>query len=148
MNNDNDPLTQLYGTGWQFPVSFSTPAMGNHAESSLQMSAGSDNVRQSLKLLFSTQPGERMMLPSWGCDLQSSMFASLAEGPLAALQTRIAEGVARYEPRAENVAVRVEKDSTQHSTLNITVTYHLSGQSRQISGQLNVLEGGGTAWAI
>lgn len=146
MNDQNDPSAQLYGTGWKFPPEFVAPVAEN--DSCLKMSAGTENVAQSLSLLFQTQPGERIMLPAWGCDLQSAMFGSIAEGTLSALQSQIAESVARYEPRAVNVVVNVQEDSTQHSTVNIVVTYRLAGQTRQVSGRLNLFDISGAAWAM
>ncbi|WMU75406.1 GPW/gp25 family protein (plasmid) [Enterobacter bugandensis] len=146
MNDQNNLSAKLYGTGWKFPPEFAVPEAEN--DSCLKMSAGTENVAQSLSLIFQTQPGERIMLPSWGGGLQSAMFGNIAEGTLSALQSQIAESVARYEPRAEDVVVNVQEDSTQHSTVNIVVTYRLSGQTRQVSGRLNLFDTSGAAWAM
>lgn len=148
MSDQRDEFKQLYGTGWQFPIGFDTPDPGQ-SRSTLQMSAGTDNVAQSLSLLFQTQPGERIMLPYWGCDLHSTMFENMSEGALSALQSRISESVARYESRAEAVTVDVQQDTVQPGLLRIAVTYRLSGQIQQITGQINVFdstEAGGGGW--
>lgn len=154
MNDQDNELTPLYGTGWGFPMAFdlkpSSEHSGSRSPSSLVMSSGAANVAQSLALLFQTQPGERMMRPEFGCDLHSSVFANLSEGTLANLQHKIAESVARNEPRADGVTVDVKVDPTQKGMLRICVYYQLMGRAQQVTGRLNLLDGasdGGSAWA-
>lgn len=153
MSNQNNELTRLYGTGWRFPLTFSLARQltddNGLTRSSVAMSAGSDNVAQSLALLFQTQPGERIMRPSYGCDMQSAVFANMSEGTLSSLRNTIAESVARHEPRAENVAISVQEDLARRGTLRISVHYYLAGEVRQVSGSLDMLDvagGGAGAW--
>ncbi|CAI1560859.1 MULTISPECIES: GPW/gp25 family protein [Serratia] len=151
MNNHDKELTRLYGAGWEFPLRFNPPSRDSPLDSTVAMSAGADNVAQSLKVLFQTQPGERIMRPEYGCDMQSAVFANLSEGTLAALRNRIAESVARHEPRAEDVAIVVEEDMSHQGMLCITVRYRLTGREQQMTGQLNRLDGmggGAGAWVI
>lgn len=154
MSNQNEELIRLYGSGWRFPLRFEprpvTDATDGLAPSAVVMSAGGDNVAQSLAMLFQTQPGERIMRPDYGCDMQSLMFANLSESMLGALRHRIVESVARHEPRAEQVDVVLQEDPSLRGLLHVAVRYHLAGQTQQVTGQLNLLEseGGGSAWAI
>lgn len=158
MNNQHDEWVRLYGSGWRFPLRFElkpsvsedNDALLSPPPSSVTMSAGERNVAQSLALLFRTQPGERIMRPAYGCDMQSAMFANLSEGTLAALRHRIAESVARHEPRAEEVTIDMLEDQRLRGLLRITVRYRLAGQEQRVTGQLNMLEGieGGAAWAM
>ncbi|CAJ0994843.1 GPW/gp25 family protein [Serratia marcescens] len=154
MNNHDQELQRLYGAGWAFPLTFTLSQDGKHhgdRDSSVAMSAGADNVAQSLRILFQTQPGERLMRPAYGCDMQSAVFENLSEGTLAALHNQIAESVARHEPRAEDVVITVEEDRASPGVLRITVRYRLAGQKQQVTGQLNRmdgLEGGTTTWVI
>ncbi|WP_160126110.1 GPW/gp25 family protein [Serratia sp. Z4] len=149
MNEQYDEFIRLYGRGWQFPLRFQLHTSPS-VESSVVMSTGADNVAQSLALLFQTQPGERIMRPTYGCDMHSVMFANLSEGTFAALRSWIAESVARHEPRAEDVTIELQEVGRQWGLLRITVRYCLAGQPRQVSGQMQRLEGadGGTTWAL
>ena len=52
-------LAATYGRGVAFPVGLS-PA------SRLALSEGPDNIAASLRLILSTEPGERVMLPAFG----------------------------------------------------------------------------------
>lgn len=155
MDYQDSEWVRLYGAGWQFPPRFRltppSPSDSPLPAGAVQMSAGMDNVAQSLRILFQTQPGERIMRPAYGCDMQSAVFANMSEGVLATLYNQIAESIARYEPRVEDVDIDIQEDGKQPGTLRIAVTYRLAGQTQQLSGQLDVLEGttsGRPSWVI
>ena len=59
------------GTGWSFPPRFSKQAEG------LELSSFEDDIAESLYILLSTTPGERIMNPEYGCDLQSQVFQNI-----------------------------------------------------------------------
>ncbi|WP_171845261.1 MULTISPECIES: GPW/gp25 family protein [unclassified Burkholderia] len=150
MSNQDNELTRVYGAGWKFPLTFDLQGPSTDQDinerSAVVMSTGADNVAQSLGILFQTQPGERIMRASYGCDMQSMVFENVSEGTLASLHSRISESVARYEPRAEGVTIDMQEDPQQAGSLRITVTYRLAGQTQQVSGTLNLLDGAGGGW--
>lgn len=125
----------VYGRGWAFPPDFSV--------NGVKMVEGGENVRQSMRVLFQTQPGERIMRPDYGCDLQSSMFRNISEDLLADLQMRVTESVLRHEPRAALKSVNVSQAKQSPNTLEVGVEYRLVGSEQidQLSGLLNIVEG-------
>ena len=62
---------KLLGTGWQFPPYF------DYYNKSVGTVDGSDSIRESLKILLTTRPGERSAAPQYGCDLTPLAFESL-----------------------------------------------------------------------
>ena len=64
---------QFLGRGWAFPVSF-----GNQGRN-VAMAESEEDIRQSLSILFSTRPGERIMVPDYGCNLQDYLFETVDE---------------------------------------------------------------------
>ncbi|MEJ2767207.1 GPW/gp25 family protein [Mycetohabitans sp. B46] len=138
-----DTESDMYGQGWAFPPTFKLPE--HEGDSGVTMSAGVHNVEQSLRVLFQTQLGERIMRSTYGCDLQAAVFASLSEGVLAGLRRRILESVAREEPRAEVVQIDMQQEAHQPGWLGIAVTYRLAGQAqtRRVSGALDLQDGTG-----
>ncbi|MCF7696563.1 GPW/gp25 family protein [Mycetohabitans sp. B2] len=140
-----DTESDVYGQGWAFPPTFTLPDPDDAESGGVTMSAGAHNVEQSLKVLFQTQPGERIMRSTYGCDLQAAVFGSLSEGVLAGLRRRILESVAREEPRAEVVEIDMQQDAHQPGWLGIEVTYRLAGQAqtRRVSGALDLQDGTG-----
>jgi phage baseplate assembly protein W len=134
----NNNLTQVYGRGWAFPPSF-TP------QGDVKMAEGQKSVHQSLHILFSTQPGERIMRSNYGCDLQTYMFSSIREELLAQVKTSIGDAMLRYEPRAALDNVRVVQDPQHQNSLQVQVIYRLRGSDivQQFKGQLDIADGRG-----
>lgn len=59
------------GTGWAFPPQFSSN------KQSVNLCKDEVDIKQSLTILLSTMPGERMMHPTYGCHLHRMVFAEL-----------------------------------------------------------------------
>ena len=75
---------EFLGRGWAFPFRFD-PASGGVAFSEFE-----DNIRQCITIILSTRPGERQMLPDFGCRVHELLFA-----PSTATTSLIAEGHVR-----------------------------------------------------
>ncbi|MCC8143667.1 MAG: GPW/gp25 family protein [Tannerellaceae bacterium] len=58
------------GTGWNFPVCFDKAG-------GVIMANGEEDIRQSLRILFSTRPGERPFHHAYGCHLQRWTFSQM-----------------------------------------------------------------------
>jgi uncharacterized protein len=59
------------GRGWSFPPTF------DQVPGSVEMLQEEADVASSLEILFSTRPGERIMLPEYGCNMEELIFESL-----------------------------------------------------------------------
>ncbi len=80
-------------------------------------------LRQALVTLLSTRPGERVMRPDWGCDLDALAFAPM--GPSTAMLARliVERAIARFEPRIRIVEISVTPDPEILSALNLTLSW-------------------------
>lgn len=108
---------ELYGRGAQFPLAVA--ATGGVAES-----AGVRKIEESIRIILGTQHGERVMRPTFGCNLKSLVFApnNVATANLA--RHYVEEGLARWEPRIELLEVLVENDN-RAAALRIHVHYRV-----------------------
>ena len=61
-------MTSFYGQGMSFPVALDPTG-------AIQISAGQANIQQSIYIILGTQYGERVMRPTFGCNLKSLVFA-------------------------------------------------------------------------
>ncbi|WP_448511526.1 GPW/gp25 family protein [Photorhabdus laumondii] len=129
-------LADIYGRGWAFPPQFSS-------QTGVIMAEGAEHVRQSMKVLFLTEPGERIMREDYGCGLHDYLFENISDELMARIQTRIEERILRYEPRVEITEIRVNQKINLPNSLHIQVSYALRGSeiSQQIEGILKVGEG-------
>ncbi|NRN29496.1 GPW/gp25 family protein [Photorhabdus heterorhabditis] len=133
---ENQILTQLYGRGWAFPPVFSL-------EKGVEMAEGAEDVRQSLQILFSTEPGERLMRENYGCGLNDFMFENIRNELIAEIESRIHDSVLRYESRADMTDIQVRQSSGTGNTLQVQVMYRLRGSdiNQQIQGTFALSEG-------
>lgn len=72
-------------------------------------------IRQNVKMLVLTVPGERMMHPSFGVGLRRYMFRPLTETTFGEIATKMKEQFAAYLPFVEFRGVRFyteEQDAT------------------------------------
>ena len=57
-----------------------------------------DQALANAKNLLRTEPGERIMLPQFGCGLRRTLFEQLTEEAVDALNTRILQSFATFLP--------------------------------------------------
>ncbi len=69
-------LADIYGRGWAFPPQFSS-------QTGIIMAEGAEHVRQSMKILFLTEPGERIMREDYGCGLNDYLFENISDELIA-----------------------------------------------------------------
>jgi len=105
------------GTGWTFPPTFS------RLSSSVDMVSGEADVKEALWVLFSTAPGERIMLPTFGCDLWRLVFGTLTTAFKTEVEDAVRQAILYWEPRVDVESIEVTEDSTQPGLLNILVSY-------------------------
>ncbi|NHB91625.1 GPW/gp25 family protein [Photorhabdus cinerea] len=139
----NKILADIYGRGWAFPPKFFIHDNTPEVQSGVIMAEGAENVHQSMKVLFLTDPGERIMRENYGCGLNDYLFENISDELMAGIQTRIEERILRYEPRAEITAIQVNQRTDLPDTLHVQVTYTLRGSNinQQFEGILKVNEG-------
>lgn len=94
-------FNSFLGTGWSFPPTFDKEA------GSVQLVRNEEDINQSLNILLSTTLGERVMQPTYGCDLTDFLFESLSSSVIGFIKERVKNAILFYEPRivAESIVV-------------------------------------------
>ncbi|MCD8101228.1 MAG: GPW/gp25 family protein [Alistipes sp.] len=104
------------GRGWAFPAGF-TKGFG------ADMAAGEEDIRQSLRILLSTRPGERWMQPDYGCDLAAWVFMEDDLTNRTLLADTVRGAILRYESRIELDKVEVETGQRAEGVWYIKLEY-------------------------
>jgi phage baseplate assembly protein W len=101
-------------------------------------------VRQALLLLLLTRPGERVLRPTYGCELFKLIFWPNDDTTAGLAIHYVRQAIARWEPRVDRVRVDAQRNPEQDSRLDITLEYRVrsTGDEDRLSVQLD-LEGGG-----
>jgi len=115
--------------GWSFlspdidaPEEFA--GLGISPTGGIQMVEETASVRQSILLLLSTIPGERVMRPTFGCNLKSLVFAPNNSSTVALARHYVQDGLKQWEPRINVQNVNVTSDNTG-GVLLIEVSYSI-----------------------
>lgn len=134
MQNKNGD--EFLGTGWSFPPAFmvenAAATMVPHAE----------DIRQSLMILFSTSPGERVMHPHFGCNLKKQVFENINQGAVTKIKDAVRRAILFFEPRIEllRVSVTVDEDpQNTHSIYNGYVVIEVDYRIRQTNTRSNLV---------
>jgi len=80
-------------------------------------------VRQSLVLLLSTRPGERVMRPDFGCDLHRLVFAPNDNTAAGLAMQFVRQAVERFEPRAAIIHIDAGPAPDAPDLLEIVLDY-------------------------
>ena len=107
---------QWLGTGLRFPLR-PDPATGN-----LETVDGMNRIRQSIEQILYTEPGERIMLPGFGCGLRRYVMEPNSLTTRTAMGQDIETALPTWEPRSRLDAVTVTPDDDP-SVLWIEISY-------------------------
>jgi hypothetical protein len=107
------------GIGWSFP-----PEFHKHANTfGVKMVAEEEDIGESLRILLSTRPGERVMQPSYGCGLQAMVFETINESTITEIKDIIERAVLFFEPRIKLEDIDVSIADPLEGKLNIQLNY-------------------------
>jgi phage baseplate assembly protein W len=81
------------GTGWSFPPTFRREWYG------VEMVSDEGNVRKSIQIILQTIAGERVMLPTFGCNLQPYIFEPMNVPNIAMIEKIVKDALTIHEPR-------------------------------------------------
>jgi phage baseplate assembly protein W len=107
------------GIGWSFPPEFHkrADALG------VKMVAEEEDIGESLRILLSTNPGERVMQPSYGCGLKAMVFAAINERTITELKDIIERAVLFFESRITLEDIDVNTEDALDGILKIQLNY-------------------------
>lgn len=107
----------FYGRGLAWPMRLSTK--GGWAES-----ANLQKIHECVRIILGTQYGERVMRPTFGCNLKSLAFAPNNSSTAALARHYVQDGLKQWEPRIDVQDVTVTNDNTQ-GLLLIEIRYRI-----------------------
>lgn len=119
------------------------PGLQTTNRGGIDVVAGPAAVRQALIMLLSTSPGERVMRPDYGCDLNRLLFSPNDASTAGLAIHYVRRAVSLWEPRIEIIDVDAEADPRNPEQLNITLEYRVGGTGgpQRLTFSLNLLEG-------
>ena len=95
------------------------------ATGALERVDSSTSIRQALLLLLSTEPGERVMRPTYGCALEHLIFGPSDDTTAGLVIHYVRRAVETWEPRVQVTRVDASPDPTDPARLDITLEYRI-----------------------
>ena len=113
------PLNREFlGIGWRFPLQVG-------ADGRIAKARYEQRVEESIVLILSTAPGERPMLPEFGCDIHELVFAPNDSRTITLVVDAAREALTRHEPRIDVLDVHAENTAEAPNLLLIRVDYRV-----------------------
>lgn len=104
------------GTGWSFPPTFDR-------REGLRTVSDERDIHESLYILLSTRPGERVMEPDFGCGIQSQVFETMTDGTILTIKDLIARAILFFEPRITLDRISMDTEHIVEGQLRILLDY-------------------------
>lgn len=105
------------GRGWSFPPAFHGGLVP------VSMVSEEEDIEQSLHILLSTRPGERLMRPDFGTDLHNLVFHSMDLTARTQLKEAIERAVLYYESRITLNNIMFDMSEERSGVLRICLEY-------------------------
>jgi uncharacterized protein len=105
------------GTGPKFPLRIQRT--GGFAFSSAEQ-----KIQESIWIILATAPGERQVLPRFGCGIHNLVFAPNNSATRGSIAQQVRQALATWEPRIQVLEVSVDSDDEPNKLL-IRVNYQI-----------------------
>jgi uncharacterized protein len=110
-----DPARAFLGVGWAFPPGFE--------DGRISVAAYEDDVRQAIRIILGTSPGERVMRPDFGAGLDRFVFEPISPTTLTRVRDTVRDALIAWEPRIDVEDVRVTPEGQPANLLSIELNY-------------------------
>jgi phage baseplate assembly protein W len=107
------------GRGWAMPVALD-PRTGLVASVAYE-----EDIKQSIRIILETSPGDRVMRPNFGCGIHDLVFAALDSTAIQRIRSIVDEALRRCEARIEVLAIDVDEDAADDGTLSVRIDYRV-----------------------
>jgi Bacteriophage baseplate protein W len=106
------------GTGWKFPV---IPTRTG----ALALSSEEAKIQQSIWIILSTAPGERLMNPRFGCGIHDLVFSPNSVNARDNVGQQVRRALVTFEPRIQLLEVNVDAGPGEPAKMLIRISYRI-----------------------
>jgi uncharacterized protein len=110
---------EFLGRGWAMPVELD-PRTGTVASVVYE-----EDIRQSIRIILETAPGERVMRPNFGCGIHELVFTSMDSITIRLIRSSVEDALRRFEARIDVLEVTVDEEATSEGRLLVEIEYRV-----------------------
>lgn len=115
------------GTGWGFPTSF------NRVTGEVAMTSAEEDVKRSLHVLLTTRKGERVMQPTYGCNLDHLIYEPVNTTLITYMKDLITTAIVDHEPRIRLNYVNISESLELEGVVLIEVDYTIKSTNSRFN---------------
>ena len=97
-----------------------------------------DNIKQNLKMLLLTNPGERVMDPNFGVGISRYLFEMMSDSVYSEIDSLIKDKASIYMPYVNIQRVQFFEDVKRDNKINMKILYSVPRVSLNDSMTVNV----------
>jgi hypothetical protein len=113
----------FFGAGWKCGLTEADAGITLDASGRVAEASGEDKIRQSIWLILSTAPGERVARPDFGCGIHDLVFSPRTVGAMGEVIRAVREALTAWEPRIDVTNVDAVPHPDDPSGLLIVLEY-------------------------
>tara|TARA_B100000575_G_scaffold215275_1_gene176000 strand:+ start:519 stop:887 length:369 start_codon:yes stop_codon:yes gene_type:complete len=106
-------------------IGVSLPLLKDSSDGFQMIKTLRNTVKQNLKMLLLTNPGERIMDPEFGVGVQTYLFSNFSENIQGQLYDKIVQQAATYMPSVEIVNITFTETNPDTNTFSFQIFYNL-----------------------
>jgi len=114
-----------------FDTEDEVPGIRISSTGGIAMVAKQAAVRQSILLLLTTRPGERVMRPDYGCDLQRLVFSPNDATTHGLAIYYVRQALQRWEPRIDILGLDATSNKGDPGRMDIILEYRVLKTARR-----------------
>jgi uncharacterized protein len=107
------------GRGWGFPLRVDP-------NGAIALVSDEREIEEAIRVVLATSPGERPMRPAFGCPIHEHVFDVASPAMMAALQLKVEDALALWEPRITVDAVVVSQAVDDAALVYIDIRYRIN----------------------
>ena len=110
---------EFLGTGWKFPVRL------DH-NGKFMLSTADEDIKEAIRIILKTVPGERVMQPEFGCGIDEYVFSEINISNLKLMEETVKKALLHYEPRIYVEEVKAKPADGENGLIMIDITYRIT----------------------
>jgi len=115
---ENKDLNYL-GKGWGFPPQITLTDL----DVVLTMVSDEEDIEQAIRIILSTQLGERVFRRDFGVDKKDWLFSSISNTFLSMVRDAVEEAIYKNEPRVVPFDITVSQSTIDSAKIDIEINY-------------------------
>ncbi len=89
----------------------------------VRTSSDEEDIREAIRIILGTQPGERPMSPHFGCNINSFVFGTTDYTSITMMKHEVVNSLTMWEPRIRDIAVEIVRAPEDDGVLLIEISY-------------------------